>query len=173
MDTVLFIPYFIESHLLPTLGMKIMLEKKYRVVYALPAKFKWFADLHKLEYINLESVPFGVGFESVLKTKEGKNPGYFQVLRDRKNAKIAGHREKKLKEVTDSIKPVFLVLDMLSSTDFILLYQYISSAKAGVVIHNPMLSSYFRFTVPHLGSSLKPFPLFRVRLENCFVNAFY
>ena len=170
MDTVLFIPYFLESHIVPTFGMARILREKYNVVYALPSKFKWLPEAHQFEYSNLESVPFGYGFEQVVRGQEGSQSLYFDSLADRRTARIARHREKKLLEIVEAVKPMYIVLDMLSSTDFILLYQYLKENNAGVAIHNPMLSTYTNPGVPRIGSSLDPSQSFKVRLENMQVR---
>ena len=154
MESVLFIPYIIESHLVPTLGMAKLLREKYRVVYALPKKFQWFAQLHGYEYANLESVPFAFGYEPVLRRAEGSKSVYRDSFRDRKNGRIAKHRRKKLREIVDNVQPVFIFSDILSSTDFILLFSYLKEKNAAFAIHNPMLSTYTINNIPRIGSSL-------------------
>lgn len=170
MESVLFIPYIIESHLIPTLGMAALLREKYNVVYALPKKFEWFPALHGYKYINLESVPFAFGYESVIRKGEGSKSVYRDSLRDRKNGRIANHRRKKLKLVTDEIKPVFIFSDILSSTDFILLFPYLRDTNAGFAIHNPMLSTYTLKDIPRIGSSLTVDQRFTIKIENGWIR---
>lgn len=173
METILFIPYHIESHIRPTIVLKNILHEKYSVVYALPSKFKWLADAQQLEYINLESVPFGYGFEQVVRKQEGSKKIRKDALSDRRKGRIVKHREKKLKEVLDVTKPCFIFLDMLSSTDFILLYPWLRENKSGIAIINPMLSTYTIAGVPRIGSLLSPQDNLKTRVENLFVRAMF
>jgi len=169
-ESVLFIPYIIESHLIPTLGMARLLRQQYNVVYALPKKFQRFPELYGYNYINLESVPFAFGYEAVLRKGEGSKSVYRDSFRDRKNGRIANHRRKKLNAITGEINPVFIFSDILSSTDFILLYPYLKEKNAGFAIHNPMLSTYTMKGVPRIGSSLTINQTAKTRIENSWVK---
>ncbi len=166
----MFIPYIIESHLIPTLGIAKLLRKSYNIVYALPKKFQWFPGLHGYNYINLESVPFAFGYEPVIRRSEGSKSVYLDSFRDRRNGRIANHRRKKLNAITDEIKPVFIFSDILSATDFILLYPYLEQNKVAFAIHNPMLSTYTMKGIPRIGSSLTTGQGSKVFLENTWVR---
>ena len=152
--------------MIPTLGIAKLLHEKYNIVYALPKKFQWFPESHGYSYINLESVPFAFGYEPVIRKAEGSKSIYLDSYRDRRNGRLAKHRARKLKVITDEIRPVFIFSDILSSTDFILLYPYLKNNGAGFAIHNPMLSTYTMKGIPRIGSSLTTEQVVKTRIEN-------
>ncbi|MES1220147.1 MAG: hypothetical protein ABUT20_31885 [Bacteroidota bacterium] len=120
MQKILFIPYVLESHMLPTLGVAKILRDKYSIVYALPVMFNGFATLHGYQHAELNSYPIALNFDRFHGFE--KKRGYLAAMRERILNKSVHKREKDLRELIEKVRPDFILLDLLSGTDFILLY---------------------------------------------------
>lgn len=102
----------------------------------------------------LESYPFGIGFDEIQHQQHSES--YLETLFDRFTGRDLKTRTADWNRTLAIIKPDLILIDAFLSTDFIVLYPFLQTYPAKVVLIQTMLSTYDDGYTPPLNSDLIP-----------------
>lgn len=150
MQTALFVILPASGHLNPSCRVAQTLQNYgFRCVFVSAPDFREKIVSMGFEYVQMESLPFGVGIEDGLDWK--KKAPYIENLLDRAKDISYNLRKADYARLMKQYKPDCLFIDVFYSTDFILTHQYLQQTKVFFV--QTMLSSYNDGITPPLNSS--------------------
>jgi hypothetical protein len=145
MSRILIIPAPIRSHILPSFYLAELLQDKNEIFYAsLEGEF---SDLIKNNGFNwklLKADRFACGFDpvNIYNLHGGKLSLKFLIssIRNYINKGTYKDRRDSLVSIIDEIKPSLILIDIFSSTDFLILKPIYNHIK--IVLFNPMLNTF-------------------------------
>lgn len=168
MKNLLFVSYPLESLLIPTFGLANILSKEYTINYAASSRFENLVKAQKFNYYDLNALPFGYGHERLSNQARNSTSLYFDCVSDRMTGRLYYERANRLNVILSEVKPKLIIIDLLCSSDFIILYKNLVENKATIVIINTMMSTRLTYKIPHIGSSLHPRQKSKILLEYFF-----
>lgn len=128
MKTVVFLCQNLVGHLNPTLLLaKEFQNRGFKVYYAGLVDLIHFTNTNGFEYYPLNSLPYAVGFESII--HHGKREKWLESLIDRFSNKRFKHRKTEIEMLFQEIDPDWIFLDEFNYTDFIFCYPYKSGKR--------------------------------------------
>jgi UDP:flavonoid glycosyltransferase YjiC (YdhE family) len=166
MNTVLMIPAPIRSHVLPSFYLAQLLQAQHQVVYATcdgELGQLVMENGYRLEPLNVDR--FALGFDPLATYNRHKGKltlSFFkEAILNGLQRKTFKTRQQALRQLIDKVNPSIVLLDVFSSTDFLILkplYPHLQFA-----FFNPMLSTYNHGNMPTVtqGSFEKPLPVRR------------
>lgn len=89
-------------------------------------------------YELISYMPFGCGYEDVISREN--NLFYLGNLKLRLTDTLYINRKKELNEILIRVKPDIILLDLIYTTDLVLLWEYISSQNTKLIYVSPMVS---------------------------------
>ena len=143
--TLLFIPAPIHSHIIPALALAKRL-KPYCIVFAVPTVYIEEINQAGFDAYSLDAQRFGVGNDPyVLQQMEHeKTPSYLREVVFYFSNAVYKQRQIAFRRILDIAKPYGILLDLFSSTDFIMLRPYTKR----IIFISPMLSTHKSKTFP-------------------------
>ncbi len=139
---VLFIPASIRSHVLPALYVADLLASDYDVHFAVTSDV--LEELVRENGFNVvRNSPYRalVGMEAKFVEYEKKRKvGFWSIAKAHWNGEVATYRRRELDTLIAQLNPVAIILDIFSSTDYLLLAGRHPTIK--LLFFNPMLSTY-------------------------------
>lgn len=142
---IVVIPYSLESHIKSSFGFFDILSQAYQVTYCVPhVYFKLVSDYGFSTY-ELGGMPFGYGLEYQNRVNfENSSDAYLDSLMDRITNRLYKDREERIMKLLKDLTPTVVVIDMFSSTDFIILYKYCKINQIKICFFQSTLSTYRR-----------------------------
>ena len=123
MKTVVFLCQNLAGHLKPTILLaKEFQNRGFKVYYAGLVDLIHFTNTNCFEYYPLNSLPYAVGFDSII--HHGKREKWLESLIDRFSNKRYKHRKIEIEKLFQEIDPDWIFLDEFNYTDFIFCYPY-------------------------------------------------
>jgi zeaxanthin glucosyltransferase len=154
---VVFLFYHGFSHIIAILNLARILERaNYEVYFAGAEFFHRYISRHGFKFKPLKSVPFGLGFETWIRTVENGKYVYLSALRDRITDRLYKEREVDLYWMLEELQPSFVFIDSRQTTDFIVLHRHLKDRKIKVAITNAMLPATTGPCRPPLNSEVFP-----------------
>ncbi|MEQ1584927.1 MAG: glycosyltransferase [Cyclobacteriaceae bacterium] len=154
--TALIIMHPAISHVNASLGIAESLRgAKYQVAYAGHFSIREMIDRNKYRFYELDSMPFGSGYERFYNSKENRT-SYLDILLLKLSDKIYHDRKKDLNHLVSTLNPEAIFLDPFLSTDFVLLYEYAKKQQACIFILQTMFSTCKAKYYPPLSSKTTP-----------------
>src|SRR5688572_16923885 len=154
---VVFLFYHGLSHIIAVLKLARILEHTdYEVYFAGAEFFHQYVSSQGFKFKALKSVPFGLGFETWVRTIEKEKYIYLSALRDRATDRLYTEREVDLYWMLEELRPNFVFIDSRQATDFIVLYRHLKDRKIKVAITNAMLPAATGRGRPPLNSEVFP-----------------
>ena len=154
---VVFLFYHGLSHIIAVLKVARILESAdYDVYFAGVDFFRPYVSSLGFKFKGLKSVPFGLGFESWVRTIEKEKYIYLSALRDRITDRIYTEREVELFWMLEELHPDFVFIDSRQATDFIVLFRQLKDRKIKVAITSAMLPATVGAGHPPLNSEVFP-----------------
>lgn len=146
-NTLLFVPAPIASHLVPALALAKRL-KQYRIIFAVASAYIEEVKQAGFDAYALDAPRFGIGDDPyILQLSEyDKSPSYWREIKFYFSNNVYNQREIAIKKIIKIVHPDGVLLDLFSSTDFIIFYPYVKH----IIFVSPMLSTH----------KVKGFPLF-------------
>ena len=141
-QTILFIVPPATGHLNATFGLaRLLSEKGYRIVYALPSNVHAQVVSKGFECAVLEGIPFATNGEYFLDEAAAQNRmKYLDSLLDRFYDTIYAARTQAIQEVLRMVRPDIILLDSFSPTDFVVLYPHMKAMGIKFAFLQAMLS---------------------------------
>lgn len=153
MPTGLFIILPAFGHLNPSFRIaKTLQNQGIRCVFVSTPDFRERIITEGFEYIQMASMPFGIGVEDGIDWK--KKAPYIESLLDRIKDISYNARKADYERLMQLFNPDYIFVDVFFSTDFILLHQYLNRVKVFFV--QTMLSTYNDGITPPLNSTAMP-----------------
>ena len=135
-----FLFYHGLSHVIAILKPGRILEHAgYEVYFAGAEFFHQFVSSQGFKFKELKSVPFGLGFESWVRTIEKEKYVYWAALRDRITDRLYSERDVDLYWMLEEVQPSLIFIDSRQATDFITLHRHLKQRKIKVAIAHAML----------------------------------
>lgn len=138
---VLFIPASIRSHIVPTLYVAELLAGEYDVFYAVTSPV--LADIvteNGFTPVLSTTLRVAIGMEPGYLAAQGRRAGFWPSLRAVYANEVYWQRKRELEELLAQVKPAVVIIDIFSSTDFLVLYPHRATVR--LLFCNPMLSTY-------------------------------
>lgn len=153
MKTVVFLCQNLAGHLNPTLLIAKEFQKRgFKVYYAGLVDLIQFTNTNCFEYYPLNSLPYAVGFDSII--HQGKREKWLESLIDRFSNKRFKHRKTEIEKLFQEINPDWIFLDEFNYTDFIFCYPFKNEKR--IIQLQTKFPDYKNSQVPP--SSLYEFP---------------
>lgn len=155
-STAIFIVPPFKSHIISTLRLARLLNRKgFRILYAGQSSLKYFVELQGFDFIEVNSFPFGIGFEKHLVNSESS---FWDELILRGSNKLYLNRKEELNQLLQKVDPDIILIDIFLSTDFIILYDIIKRKHLliKVLFIQTMLSFNHNSHTPPVNSDLLP-----------------
>jgi hypothetical protein len=155
---LLFIPASIRSHVMPAMYVADLLADRYEIYFAVTDDI--LADLVKkngYKAIKQSGVKVMFNMESTFIANEKKKKvSFWSLSKTYRNNELFRYRQNELSNILEAVKPVSVVIDIFSSTDYLVLKTLNQSLS--IVFFNPMLSTYRVNDYPIVseGAWLKP-----------------
>jgi zeaxanthin glucosyltransferase len=135
-----FLFYHGLSHVIAILKVGRILEHAgYEVYFAGAEFFRQYVSLQGFKFKVLKSVPFGLGFETWVRTIEKEKYIYWAALRDRITDRLYSERDVELYWMLEEVQPGIIFIDSRQATDFIILYRHLKDRKIKAAIMHAML----------------------------------
>jgi UDP:flavonoid glycosyltransferase YjiC (YdhE family) len=137
----LFIPASIRSHIVPTLYVAELLASEYDVFYAVtdPVLAAIVSENGFTPVLN-SAWRVAIGMEPRFLASQGRGTGFWPVIQAVHANELYWQRKRELDELLDRVKPAVVIIDIFSSTDFLVLYHH--RATVQLLFCNPMPSTY-------------------------------
>ena len=136
----LFIPASIRSHVLPSFFLADILSEDFDITYAVTTKILEESVLENgFQSIIISGNKAGVGLEARFIQEQGERVTFFRLMKSYLNHEIYWKRKKELDELVEKLKPDVIIMDVFSSTDFLVLYHH---QHIKLLFFNPMPSTY-------------------------------
>ena len=147
-NTLLFVPAPIASHLVPALALAKRL-KRYHVSFAVPTIYIEEVQQAGFNVFALDAPRFGIGDDPYVlqRMEHNKTPNYWREVKFYFSNSTYNQRKISLNRILDIVQPYGVLLDLFSSTDFIIIHRCVKR----VIFVSPMLSTH----------KAKGFPSFR------------
>ena len=160
MSKILIIPAPIRSHILPSLYLGELFQNKNEIFYAsLDGEFSELIQKNGFNFILLNTDRFASGFDplNVYNLHGGKLSLRFFVsaIHNYFNKVTYKNRRDSLIKIIDAIQPSLVVIDIFSSTDFLILKPIYKHLQ--IVLFNPMLNTFDLTVTEKKKSSLGDF----------------
>ncbi|MFZ4672331.1 MAG: hypothetical protein ACOYLT_09990, partial [Flavobacterium sp.] len=144
METCLIIPAPIRSHVIPSFYLAVLFSKNYEIVYACyEGELAELVQSNGFKNMIIKSVRFALGFDPVeCWQKHGQKMSIRFLLSAITNGlKMTTYKKRKaeLSKVITEIKPKLIIIDVFSSTDFLIIKPLFPDIK--IVFFNPMLNT--------------------------------
>lgn len=155
--TALFVMESAIGHLNATFRLARQLKKDgYHVVYAHNAPPELTQRIVQQGFVPypLQSYPFGLGMDEA--QNRSRSESYLETLLDRFSGRDLKARTADWHRMMTTLKPSLILLDAFLSTDFIVLYPFLATHPAKVVLIQTMLPTYDDGHTPPLNSALIP-----------------
>jgi len=138
---VLFIPASIRSHIIPPLYVAELLAGEYDVFYAVtnPVLAAIVAD-NGFTPVLSTTLRVAIGMEPGYLAAQGRRAGFWPSLRAVRTNEIYWQRKRELDELLARVKPAVVIIDVFSSTDFLVLYPHRATVR--LLFCSPMPSTY-------------------------------
>ncbi len=154
---VVFLFYHGLSHVIAILNLARILERSgYEVYFAGAEFFHQYVSSQGFKFKGLKSVPFGLGFETWVRTIEKEKYIYWSALRDRITDRLYTEREVELYWMLEEVRPSFVFIDSRQATDFIILHRHLKDMKIKIAIIHSMLPATVGQGRPPLNSDVFP-----------------
>ena len=154
---VVFLFYHGLSHIIAILNLARILERAdYEVYFAGAEFFRQYISRQGFKFKPLKSLPFGLGFETWVRTVEKGRCVHLSALRDRVIDRLYKEREVDLYWMLEELQPSFIFIDSRQTTDFIVLYRHLKDRQIKVAITNAMLPATTGPLRPPLNSEIFP-----------------
>jgi hypothetical protein len=145
MSRILIIPAPIRSHILPSLYLGELFQNKNEIFYAsLDGEFSELIKKNGFKFILLNTDRFASGFDplNVYNLKGGKLSLRFFIstIHNYINKVTYKNRKDSLIKIIDEIQPSLVLIDIFSSTDFLILKPIYNHLQ--IVFFNPMLNTF-------------------------------
>ncbi|MFD2520203.1 glycosyltransferase [Emticicia soli] len=139
---LLFIPASIRSHIIPAMYLADLLADKYEIYFAVTDEI--LTELvekngYKAVRQSGMKVMFGMESDFIVSEKKAK-VSFLRLAKAYKNNELFNYRKKELGKLLEDIKPAGVIIDIFSSTDYLVLKTL--RPQLNVVFFNPMLSTY-------------------------------
>lgn len=140
-ERVLFITASIRSHIIPTLYVAELLADEYDVFYAVtnPVLADLVADNGFTPVVST-TLRVALGMEPGYLAGQRRRAGFWPSLRAVRTNEIYWQRKRELDELLARVKPAVVIIDIFSSTDFLVLYPHRATVR--LLFCNPMPSTY-------------------------------
>lgn len=136
----LFIPASIRSHVLPSFFLADILSEDFDITYAVTNKILEESVLENgFRAIIIAGHKAGVGLEARFIQEKGEKVSFFRLMKSYLTHEIYWKRKKELDELVESLKPDVIIMDVFSSTDFLVLHHH---QHIKLLFFNPMPSTY-------------------------------
>jgi UDP:flavonoid glycosyltransferase YjiC (YdhE family) len=153
---VLFLLYHGTGHFNACSKIASTLQADHDVVFAGSAFFKPYVEGLGIKYYPLQSLPFGLGFET-WSNKVGKTKFvYLKSLYDRWKNRLYLDRVVELSKMTEVLKPEVILIDSIQSTDLIVLYRILREKAIRVALVSTMPSTRLVRNRPPVNSMVLP-----------------
>ncbi len=155
--TALFVTESAIGHLNATFRLARQLQQDgYYVVYAQNALPELAQHIVKQGFAiyPLQSFPFGLGMDEV--QNRSRSESYLETLLDRLSGRDLKARTADWQQIMTTLKPSLILLDAFLSTDYVVLYPFLATHPAKVVLIQTRLSTYDDGQMPPLNSQLIP-----------------
>lgn len=152
---VLFIPASIRSHIVPTLYLAELLASEYDVFYAVTSPV--LADIvaeNGFTPVLSSAWRVAIGMEPQYLAAQKRRVGFWPVVRAVRANEVYWHRKRELNELLTQLKPVVVIIDIFSSTDFLALYHHRATVR--LLFCNPMPSTYRVGSLPVVSEASWP-----------------
>src|SRR5918993_1712892 len=154
---VVFLFYHGLSHIIAIINLARILERTdYEVYFAGAEFFREYISRQGFKFKPLKSVPFGLGFETWVRTVEKRKYIHLSALHDRITDRLYTEREVDLYWMLEELQPSFIFIDSRQTTDFIVLYRHLKDRQIKVAITNAMLPATTGLGRPPLNSEVFP-----------------
>lgn len=140
--SLLFIPASIRSHIMPAMYLADLLADKYEIYFAVTdIILEELVRSNGYQSIRHSGIKVLIDMESLFIADKKKQKVRFWNLANayRKN-EVYEFRKRELYEIIESIKAVAVIIDIFTSTDYLVLNNH--PAKPNLLFFNPMLSTY-------------------------------
>ncbi|WP_259015393.1 glycosyltransferase [Emticicia fluvialis] len=139
---LLFIPASIRSHVMPAMYVADLLADKYEIYFAVTDDI--LADLvekNSYKAIRQSGVKVMFNMESTfIAIEKKKKVSFWSLSKAYWNNELFRYRQNELSHILEVVKPASVVIDIFSSTDYLVLKSLNQSLN--IVFFNPMLSTY-------------------------------
>jgi UDP:flavonoid glycosyltransferase YjiC (YdhE family) len=156
MPSIIFLTYHGIGHFNACFKIAKILQIQYRVVFASFGSFKNYVEGQGFSFYPLNTVPFGLGFEQWQNSTEKKKNIHIHSIKDRWTNRLYKLREAELNKLLEEVKPRFILIDSLQSTDFILVYPYAKVFLVKVGFIQTMLPQVVKKNCPPINSLVFP-----------------
>ena len=136
----LFIPASIRSHVLPSFFLADILSEDFDITYAVTTKILEESVLENgFQSIIISGNKAGVGLEARFIQEQGERVTFFRLMKSYLSHEIYWKRKKELDELVEKLEPDVIIMDVFSSTDFLVLHHH---RHLKLMFFNPMPSTY-------------------------------
>jgi zeaxanthin glucosyltransferase len=129
---------------------------EYDVVFAGVAFFESYVEFSGFSYYPLQTVPFGLGFESWVNTAQKRTPYYLHTLCDRWSDRLYKERTRELTRMLDELQPTLILVDDRQSSDFLVLYPHLRARGIRFGILHAMPPAALIPGVPPINTTVFP-----------------
>lgn len=155
MKRIIILAYHGTGHFNACFGLAKALQAEHEVWFAGMEFFQKYVEAQGFYYYPLQTLPFGLGFETwVNKTAKSKHL-YLHTLRDRWTNRLYKQRAAELAELLHALSPDIILIDSLQSTDLIILSPLLP-ANVKTAFFNVMPSNVLQPGLPPINSLALP-----------------
>lgn len=160
---VIFLLYHGVGHFNACVKMARILDSRYRVYFAGASFFKEHVERLGIRYHELDSLPFGMGFEKWTNEVGRSKFVYLSSLRDRWRNELYFRRRSELVALINTLNPETVLIDSFQGTDLIALYPILKANAVRVALVNTMPSMAVLPGMPPINSVALPGEKQRIR----------
>ena len=139
---ILFLPASIRSHIMPAMYLADLLKYKYEIFFAVTDEILGeLVTKNGFSTIRQSGVKAMFNMEgSFIATEKKKKVNFWNLSKAYRKNEVFNYRQKELSHILEEIKPVSVIIDIFSSTDYLVLKSL--NPKLNLIFFNPMLSTY-------------------------------
>ena len=156
-NRIVFLFYHGIGHINALIGPATLLKaKSYEVYFAGLEFFKRHVEEQGFRFFTLKALPFGCGLEEWRNIQAKRRAPVLRGIKDRIQNKLYHDREVELFWMLQELQPEFLLIDVMQSTDFIVLYKRLHQSPVRILMVNTMLPMDTPQGYPALNSMTMP-----------------